>query len=119
MAKLKVTQHRDGLEDHGDNWRIEKRFLAEPCQKDKDGKDIPGTSPGHFWVVYERVETGAAPEVKNSKGEVITPKKLALHPVIKDKITGQQMHTHLTHVWVPRFAGLEDDARAYLAEQAK
>lgn len=126
MAKLTVKTHRDGLEDHGDKWRIERRFLAEPCKKETveiDGKmverDIQGTSPGHFWVVYELVATGAVPEVKNDKGEVVTPRKSADHPVIVDRITGKPARTHMTHIWVPRFAGPEQEARAKLAELAK
>lgn len=128
MAKLTVNKIREGLEDHGENYRIERRFLAEPCLKDKDGKDIPGSSPGQFWVVYERVaceplkhpDTGehlsvvVAPHLKG----VIEPKKLYRHPIIKDML-GQPARTTMTFTWKPVFAGLEEDARAHLAKIAK
>ncbi len=124
MAKLKVTQHRDGLEDHGDRWRIERRFLAEPATLDDKG-NIIAPSIGHLWTVYELVDNAPVkhPEsgvhLKTAPTAGLTEEPLYHHPVIKDRFTGQAAHTTHAQTWVPRYCGPEDKARAFLEQHAK
>lgn len=108
----KVRKHRDGLEDHGDDYRIERQNSAQ-----EDGT--------YLWVVFERKSTGL--KLKSEFAHV-PPEEVAIgafahrsehlsrhgkHPVVKDD-KGQPAETVFTHVWVPVFAGPEEEARAQL-----
>ncbi len=124
MAKLKVTEHRKGLEDHGERWRIERRFRPEPAELDDKG-NVVKPSPGYFWVVYELMDN--QPVKHSETGEHMktvpvpgVPEELLYHhPIVKDRFTGTAARTTHAQTWVPRFAGLEEEARAFLEKNAR
>lgn len=97
---VKVNKVHDNLEDHGNDWRIERRFRPE----------ADGT---HHWVVYEKqtVEDTVLPK-KDASGNVTEPGKMGTHPVHGEPTT-------FTYVWIPRFNGPEEQARDYIAKRAR
>lgn len=86
------------LEEHGDNWRIERHWAAE-----LDGS--------YKWGVYERVDTGARGAQAQRDGKT-TVEEVGEHPVHGDA-------TVYRFVWVPKFKGTEQQARDFLAQNAK
>ncbi len=108
---LKVTKHHETMEDHGEDFRIERENRVT------DGQ--------YNWVVYKRVETGLVlkDEHKGSTGEVTTPgvafhpnehiAKKGTHPLIKSE-AGNPVDTNFSHVWVPMFRGPENAAKMRL-----
>jgi hypothetical protein len=106
MAQMKVTKHHEFMEDHGDDYRIERDYTGQP-----DGS--------YNWTVFKREHTGLQlkDENKSDKGEDAGPgvrsyavnviKKAGVHPVHKTD-------TGLSHVWMPVFKGPENAARMRL-----
>lgn len=128
MAKMQANKIHEHLEDHGDHLRIERRARAEldtsrkvkdpmtgrevhPVLLDADGNGV------YHWVVYEKVDTGAEVE-RDDSGNVTKVLKPGKHPVIMDK-AGEPIDTTYHFVWVPVFAGTEEQARAKLNELAR
>jgi hypothetical protein len=121
---VKVTKHREHMEDHGEDVRIERYARCETTQQlvshtdQETGKtssrvedvnllDEQGR-PVYKWAVYRRTPTGA----KIENGQVVAKGK---HPVIKND-RGEPIDTIDTHIWVPVFRGDEDAARAKVRE---
>jgi hypothetical protein len=93
-----VTNSGENMEDHGEDWRIERYFQSEP-----DGT--------HHWGVYERVRTGAInPEIL--PGGRMTAQTSGVHPVLG-------VPTNEEFVWVKRFAGTEEAVREFVAERTR
>jgi hypothetical protein len=111
MSALKVTKHREDMEDHGEDFRIEKRNRVE-----EDGT--------YHWEVYRRQHTGLKVKDEHAdKGLEFTPgvklhanehlEQKGKHPVIKGE-DGKPVETNVSHVWVPVFVGPENAARMRL-----